>query len=255
MKAARSLSLSLLLALSALAVPTTRADTTAPSPHDPAPAAASEAGAEPATAAIARSIAQHGYSAPRLLDLGRAQLAAGAVGPAIVSFERGLLLAPRHSALRDELQRARDRAEVAVPSPTRLEQLAGALSLHEWSLCVFAAALLCSLLLLAVGSARKHGRAWGASLATVLLLGAASLGGYAIQARELTRGIVVSDTASLQLSPFSTAESVLPLRAGESVQLRAERRDGFVRVVHPSGAQGWVEVGALAPIAAPASAG
>jgi hypothetical protein len=195
-------------------------------------------------------IAALGYSAPRLLELGRAQLAAGETGAAIASFERGRLLAPRSEPLSEALSQARTLAGVSAPAPGLAQRLTAWLSLREWSLLALGAACSTALSLIALVLSRRRA-AWAAAFgASLVALGLS--GGGALCVREaLARAVVVRADAALQRSPFASAEHLRPIPEGELVTLTPQRHAGYVYVELPGGDQGWLAHSALTPLAAP----
>jgi hypothetical protein len=207
-----------------------------------------------ALAAAGAEIAASGYSAPRLLTLGRAQLAAGETGAAIASFERGRLLAPRSEPLRDALSEARAVAGVAAPPQGLVQRLTAWLSLREWSLIALVTACTATLSLLGLALARRRAL-WAAAFgATLVALGFAGVG--ALTAREaLSRAVVVRPDASLQRSPIPSAERLRPVSEGELVTLTRQQHAGFVYVELAGGDQGWLDRSTVAPIAAPPARG
>lgn len=271
MSLARALILTSLLA-SGLAPGTTRADTRGaaeqtgtPSAHAPGSdhpdsnggphhAQSVEPGSPPEASSemerLEAEISARGFSAPRLLALGSAQRQVGALGPAIASFERGLLLAPRDGRLAQALAEARAEAGLAPRSEPPLERLAHRLSVREWTILALAGALASALLLLAAVVVPSRRRTFAALLGAALVLVAAGVGGLRLVERDLQRAVVLENGTELKQSPFSGARGVLALAAGESVTLTAERHGAYVHVIHPSGAHGWIGRDSLAAIAA-----
>jgi hypothetical protein len=220
----------------------------------------SEAAAKPGPPAQASSevarleaeIVARGFSAPRLLALGSAQREVGALGPAIASFERGLLVAPRHERLAHALAEARAEAGLGLRAEPPLERLAHRLSMREWTALALAGALASALLLGAAAVVSSRRRTFAALFGATLVLVAASVGGLRLVERDLQRAIVLERGAELKQSPFPAARGVRALAAGESVTLTSERHEAYVHVIHASGAHGWIRRNSLAAIAAPA---
>lgn len=190
--------------------------------------------------------AEHGESSAVMLNLGNAWLQSGDHGRAIAAYERGLVLAPRDSDLRANLETARRAAGVAAGE--RWHSAAKWLSLGEWGALLLFGGLASALLLLLRGMRPERPRrgsraALAAALAVMTLAG----GGLWLQAAQLDRAIVVGDAASLLVSPAAGAESVAEVRPGAAVQI--EQAHGEYRLVRDSdGRAGWLVTEALAPV-------
>jgi hypothetical protein len=198
-----------------------------------------------------RAISTHGYSAARLLMLGRIQLEHGQLGPAIASFEQGLLLAPRATALRDALSQARERAGLpAAEYRSPLSRLAHVLSIREWAFGAFASALLASLALVGWSLLPTRRGWWIGTLAFALCSGACTLSGVMLTRADLQRAYVLQDGSAVRQSPFAAATALTNLHAGESVE-QLEPHAGYVYVETEQGIHGWMARDALAPLAAP----
>lgn len=200
--------------------------------------------------AVRASIAESGYSAPRLLALGRAQREAGQLGAAIASFERGRLLEPRDVELYEALDAARAEAGVPAAAESRWSRAAKQVSLREWAYLGLACAFASALLLIGIGISQRQRRRLIGVLAGVLLLGGLSVVGFTHVRGELARAIVLVDGTAVRLSPFAKAATMTELRAGEALGLTTDRHEGFLLVEHASGVRGWVAADAIAPLGA-----
>ena len=188
---------------------------------------------------IEQDIAADGFSASRLLALGRAQLDAGRLGPAIVSFERGLVLAPRDEQLRVSLEQTRSAAGVQAPPRAWPERMAHQLSLREWAYAAFGATMLLALALVGLATGSRWRRSFAAVLAGSGLLGAVAGAGVAITSSGLERAYVLSNDSAVRQSPFSSARTIASLRAGESVW-QIEQHGGFAYIETGDGVSGWM---------------
>jgi hypothetical protein len=204
----------------------------------------------PALADAQHAITTHGYSPSRLLALGRAQLQAGQLGPAILSFERGLVLAPRDAELHASLARAEQTAGIARGEQTWPMRALHLLSMREWAFVACGGALSFSIACLGLVLATRLRVVFGTILALGGLTGALGAIGVASLRDELARAVVLVPDGALLQSPFSNATIVAHVRGGEAVELR-ERHGDFVYVESEQGASGWMQHSAVAPIAAP----
>ena len=212
------------------------------------------AGAQPddALRRAEQALREQGYAPSRLLALGRAQLAQGRLGPAIVSFERGLLLTPRDPALQDALSQARTRAGLSPDAQAAsLSRFVDRVSVREWTFAASAACAALALTLLGLTLAARRKRVWllGVLTSAVALVLAGSATYVARQ--KLTTAYVLQDDSVLRQSPFSNAAVRGELRPGEAVEQHDAHGD-FVYVESERGLGGWVreqELAQLAPAA------
>lgn len=216
-----------------------------------------DAGRPSEAAGILSTLAsEEGVSADLHYDLGVAQLAAGDVGPAILSLERAHWLAPADRGIEAALAVARAKAGLPERSTPVWERARDLLRPDAWAtLGGLALVLACAggvAWMLDPGRlARRPGlrRALrgGTAVASVALLAAALA--CASLAAEISRGIAVGPAVTLRLAPFDGAEARAVLGAGESVRIE-ERHGDFVRVRAEGGRVGWApasDIGAIVP--------
>jgi hypothetical protein len=198
------------------------------------------------------AIAAQGYSPSRLLALGRAQAQAGQLGPAIVSFERGLVLAPRDAGLRSELAHAEQAAGIAPEAQPWTTRALHTLSLREWTFAACGGALLLSLGMIAFVLAARLRALSGALLALgALVCGLGAVGVVGLRS-ELARALVLAPDEAVLQSPLPSASVVAHMRAGEAVQLH-ERHGDYVYIESDHGVRGWIQRNQVVPLLAPAS--
>lgn len=186
-----------------------------------------------------RALAQGGFSAPILFNLGNAWLRLGKPARAILEYERALILAPRNPAIEANLAAAQLRAGVTQPVPGRWQEAARFFSFDTylwaglvaiWVLCV-AGVLLCL-----TGAARRFAR-------PLILLAAVTLCVSADAAvmcwPDLYRAVVVQGPGTLRLAPAASAASSSTVREGEVVWLQ-DRFGGFHFVRTVDGRSGWM---------------
>lgn len=190
-------------------------------------------------------LAENGYSAPVLFDVGNTYLRADRPADAILAYERARLLAPRDAGIAANLAAARKVAGVPGESGLayRFESL---LSIDEWTWTVTGALWLT----LAAGTAsvlwsrRRRPLITAAGVLAVVALTAGT--GLTLSSRILSAGLATR-AAPVLVSPFASAQSSFSLLAGASVELGAVH-DGYVLVHEPDGRSGWVERQAVARV-------
>ena len=214
-------------------------------------AAADYAGA---ASAYERALSAGGARASVFYNLGNSYQRLGQYGHAILSYERARLLTPRDPDLLANLALARKAAaafEEPGPNP-RLDAALNTLSRAEWSALVVGSALFLGVLCVGCGIAglpRGAFRQWtmvAAAMATFLLTGGAT----ALYQRrdEAKRAVILTDSASIRLSPFENAEVVLTPGLGRTV-LMGNRHGDFYYVTVPGVAQsGWLAAKDVAAI-------
>ena len=206
-----------------------------------------------AAAAYEQVLAADGPRAAVLYNLGNSYQRLGRTGPAILAYERARLLTPRDPDLLANLALAR-KAAAAFEDGDRhplVEVALNYLSRNEWSWLVAGSALVLGGLALLGGVLRRRPRQ--AALVTAGLAGVAlALGGSALYLRraEANQGIVLSETATVRLSPFATAEALGTPGPGRIVQL-GHQTGGFYYIEVPGvNLRGWMaskDVAAITP--------
>jgi len=197
---------------------------------------------------------EQGWESPALhLDLGNALARAGARGPAMASWLRGLRLDPSDPDLAANLEAARaqnvDRLVGAaeLPLTSRLvERTADGLALGLFGVSW---AALWLLLWLWSRAARRSRRLLGLGAllaAAVTVAGAALLAGKAIERRTPT-AVVVAPVAPVREGPERTLKSAFELHEGTVVRV-LEGRGELVRVRLDNGLTGWVAAAQLEPL-------
>jgi len=189
-------------------------------------------------------------------DLGNCYQRLGQYGPAILAYERARLLTPRNPDLLANLTLAR-KAATAFEEPglnPRLDALLNPLSRNEWSWLVTGAALFLGGLALVRGAVSMP-RRWlrQACIVAAVVAGIVIVWGAAalhVRRAEANRGIVLTATASVRLSPFASAESLGTPGPGRNVQL-GQQSGHFIYVTVPGTKLcGWMadtDVAAITP--------
>lgn len=191
-------------------------------------------------------LAEEGPRAAVFYNLGNSYQRLGKFGPAILAYERARLLTPRDPDLRANLALARKAAaafEETGINP-RLHAVLHFLSRNEWSWLVAGAGLCLGAVVFVLGVVKPPSR--GMRQGALVLAGAAGFliicGALALAMRrgEADLGVVLSDNATVRLSPFQSAEALGTPGSGRMVQLRDES-GGFRYVEVPGTAlRGWL---------------
>lgn len=191
-------------------------------------------------------IASEGSSAALLYNLGNSQYRLGEYGAAILAYERARLLAPRDPDLRANLNLARKTATVFAEAKYNpwLDGVLEYFSRDEWSWWIVIAALWIGIMIISnnfVRLARPWLRKlrWGSVLVsgTIILIGGVIL---FVRRDEASRGVIISESASVRLSPFETATAVATPGAGRIVQMGEKNGDYYFVRVPNTDLQGWM---------------
>jgi tetratricopeptide (TPR) repeat protein len=202
--------------------------------------------------------AGHG-SADLLYNLGNAYLKGGDLGRAIANYERALLLAPRDTDLRDNLDLARERCVDKAPdrSLALLGLASGALrrvTPNEWAL-----AFVCSyVLLLATWVAptfRPSARRWAGvprlPLALAVALSLIGLRAWSEHARPRSRAVVVARSHTSEVTvrsgPGESYIGEFSLHPGTVVRI-IEEREGWLKIAFSPSLRGWAETNGFEPL-------
>ncbi|MCX8495350.1 MAG: tetratricopeptide repeat protein [Akkermansiaceae bacterium] len=195
-----------------------------------------------AASAYEQILTVEGPRASVCYNLGNSYFRLGKFGPAILAYERARILTPRDPDLMTNLARARKDAAVTDESQLdpRINAVVSELSPDEWSWLLASAALTIGALTMVGGIIRLPlhwtRRAVGLSLFCIAL----SASALYLRRAESTRGVVISETTAIRISPFEQAESISTLRPGQIIQIGAQQ-SGFHYVESPSsGPHGWV---------------
>jgi tetratricopeptide (TPR) repeat protein len=193
-----------------------------------------------------RTLATDGGSAAVFYNLGNSYQQLKQYGKAVLAYERARVIAPRDSNLLENLAMARQ--AIHLPPETAFHPWLDAalhyLSRNEWSWCMVGSALLISGLFLLDG-VLKLPRGWP-RLTAYLLSGAAGIGiitsasALYLRRAEDSCGIVLTEAASIRLSPFEKAEAIGNISQGRAIQLGAETLNFYDVEVPGVGLRGWL---------------
>ncbi len=204
-----------------------------------------------AAAAYEKILTTEGPRASVYYNLGNSYQQLKRYGSAILAYERARLLTPRDPDLLANLAMARKAAtafEEAGLHPW-LDPVVNRLSRNEWSWLVAGSALFLGLLAVAGGVVRLPRRGVIISASAAILLIAAAGSALYLRRGEATRGIVLSECATVRLSPFEKAESVGTTNPGRTVRLGAKNGDFQYIEVPGANLKGWLASKDVAAIA------
>jgi tetratricopeptide (TPR) repeat protein len=203
-----------------------------------------------AAAAYEKILTAEGPSAAVFYNLGNSYQQLKQYGPAILAYERARLLTPRDPDLLANLTLARKAATAFDETGYHpwVDLVINRLSRNEWSWLVAGTALFLGALSLVCGVIRLSRRGVPAAAAAALLIIAASSAALFLRRGEAVRGIVLSESATVRLSPFEKAESLGTPGPGRIVRLGAKSGDFQYIEVPGANLQGWLASKDVAPI-------
>ena len=191
-------------------------------------------------------LAQDGFSAPVLFNLGNAWLRLGKPGRAILQYERALVLAPGNALIEANLAAAQQRAGIgAAPvGPWLASARYFGFDTYVWAGLAAIWVLCAALVLLCVRSpARRFARPLILAAALTLCVSADAV---VLCWSDLYRAVVVSP-ATLHLAPAQSAAASGTLREGDVVWIQ-RRYAGFNLVRTADGHSGWVSATEALPV-------
>jgi len=198
-----------------------------------------------AVAAYHEQLETTGPNASLLFNLGNAHYRLGKYGPAILAYERALVLDPHAEDIRANLRLAR-RAATAFEdhSPPVWETPLFWLGFDEWLFVGLTCLMLLAVISLVhafIGDRMPRAVVRllvGASLALVLI----AIIAVSTRRAELSRGIVITSDAKVRLSPFPSADVVATLPAGRAVHI-GKKHGGYFRIKN-----GWIAATDARPV-------
>lgn len=205
-------------------------------------------------------IRERGARSDLYYNLARAYHQQPQLGPAILAYERCLVLEPTHSKAREGLRLARAATRDGLSSGGSIfrsmgDTLAYQLPLAGW--IVVALSAFVGWILLMISFARARGRrckrrsfylAMG-SLGLCLVANAMILHQYHYRSEALHRGVLMRSVVPVYEQPSIGGLPIFVLHEGTSCYLDGEAEDGVQRIVLIDGRQGWIADEAIAPIA------
>lgn len=194
-----------------------------------------------------QKLIDRGMSGPDVLfNLGTAQLAAGELGPAVVSLERARRLS-RDDDIEANLAFARkqmvDQVIGAGGDDPFLERLVRATNERELAIAFLLTWWAGFALLFALRYVTRGRLLGGLAVSALLVMGlvsGAAVGAHAYVARTVVDGIVQPATAQVREFPGETAKVAFEVHSGLKVRVM-EESGKFARIRLPNGLEGWTE--------------
>ena len=202
------------------------------------------------TLAYQNVLAQKGYSAPVLFDLGNSYFREGDLGQAILAYKRAQWLSPNDPDIAANLLLAQQRAGLAVPEPSWSGRITGVMSATQWAWIGSGAwAFLCASLLFR--ALRPRQRSLFLMLGTVSTLALlVAVGAMIFSSRALGEAVVVDKNAAVLISPFPAAQTVFSPAPGETVWVQKTYGD-FILVKDAAGHTGWISQSQISRVIPP----
>jgi len=190
-----------------------------------------------------------GYSAALLYNMGNCYAKTEKTGPAILAYERALVLHPRAADIRANLALVRSHYHVPSPADTWWKQALALLGPNQWLIAAAVLLALSVMLLLPPVFNRQKQPARFICLALCALLGSLILSAFAVHGYRFLRNSVLLEDAPLLISPFPEATSMDRLRGGHIVHI-LKRHQTYVLIRSQNGQKGWLDSNKLARISA-----
>ena len=212
-----------------------------------------------AAIALYDSLLQMGWEAPELhYNLGNAWFRKQRLGPAILHYERGLLLAPGDADLRHNLAIARSHCQDDFGTLSEFflhriwNNLLRALRADTWAIIALSLFWLgaAGLVLWQVGGSRswrKRGFVLGCAFLLLSVLPFSLAAGRAALERHSGAGIILLESVPLRSSPDEISEAVVLLHEGTRVRLLSELGQ-WQKVRLSDGREGWLPKSAFEEI-------
>lgn len=185
-----------------------------------------------------------------LRNLGSAYFQMGQNGRAILAFKRALILDPSDPDLIANLKLAQDQAAVYPPTNDSFwRSFLEKRSARWWSFAALVAAIFLPLAALDWTARKgKFGRWIGAFAALDLAFLALAITGLITARNTEPHGIIITESATVRISPFQKANDRGTLAAGREVTLGKEN-NGYYWITSADGSlAGWIAQAEVAPL-------
>jgi hypothetical protein len=174
----------------------------------------------------------------------------GQNGRAILAFKRALVLDPGDPDLLANLKLVQDEAAVYPPKNDSVwRSFLGNRSARWWSFAALVAAVFLPLAALDWTARKgKFGRWIGAFAALDLAFLALAITGLITTQNNQPRGIIVTESATVRISPFQKANDRGTLAEGREVTLGKEHGSYFWITSADGSLEGWIAKDEIAPL-------
>lgn len=199
------------------------------------------------TLAYQAVLAEKGYSAPVLFDLGNSLFREGEFAQAILAYKRAQWLAPGDRDIAVNLQHAEAKAGLPPSTPTRAEVFTRCLSVSQWAWIGCAAWTIFCLGILGRALLPKASALFALGGVTGVIVLGLSITAIALSSQALGQVVITSKDAAVLISPFPASQKVFAPSAGETVTVEKSYDDYFF-VSDAAGHSGWIAKAQVAPI-------
>ena len=192
-------------------------------------------------------LAEKGFSAPVLFDLGNSLFREGDYAQAILAYKRAQWLAPGDADIAANLRQAETKAGLPPATPVRFGTITHALNTTQWawlgcaSWTVFCLGILGRALL----PRMKALFVLSGTLGALVLTGV--IAAITLSSQALGQAVVTDKNAAALISPFPAAQKVFAPSPGETVTVEKAYDDYFL-VSDAAGHSGWIAKSQVAPI-------
>jgi tetratricopeptide (TPR) repeat protein len=192
-------------------------------------------------------LAQNGYSAPVLFDLGNSLYREGDYANAILAYKRAQWLAPNDPDIAANLAQAQKQAGLAPGLPAWYMRPANFLSATQWAWLACAAWIVfCAALLLRALLPQRASLCVFAAMLSAFIL-ADAIAAIVISSGALRQAVVTDKNASALISPFPAAQKMFSPTPGDTLTVEKSYED-FDLVSDSSGHSGWISKTQITPI-------
>jgi tetratricopeptide (TPR) repeat protein len=179
-------------------------------------------------------------SANLFYDLGNAYFRTGRFGPAILNYERALVLDRHHPESQANLQIARDESRALELQPTWLEQYLEYANLNEFSIAAAVAFWVGAFgIILLMFPLRRRGRALALSIVSWSIFAVTVFAVYRIDSEMRKTAIVTDQKVQARLATADNAGRVLALPPGSEIKILSRRGD-WIYAALPNNLRGWI---------------
>lgn len=185
-----------------------------------------------------------GYAPSVLFNLANSYAQAGKIGKAVLSYERGLRLAPSDLDISGNLQLLRKESGLFPKEFSVTDRFFRFLNLNQWSALILISLVLLTLFLLAVMRYRFSRRLTIGVSTTCILLLCLSTAGSVYHYQFFSPSVVISPEARLFLSPFKTSTSIGTIQEGRLVYT-VKSHGNFIYVKDETDRKGWIPSGSI----------
>lgn len=194
-----------------------------------------------------QDLTSDGMSSPLFYNMGNSFAQNNQPGYAILYYLRALSLAPGDSDIAGNLALLRKEKGIFPPDPSPVQQLAGRLTISQWSiLCLLALVIY---LIYSLTRLRNNKNSRLVEICLIVLCSSLFIiGGFGagIRYKEWHQSVAVIDSRLL-VSPFENAASIGSIQQGRLVSPQKQHSD-FWYVTDETGRKGWIQAQALEPI-------